>query len=83
MEFIVTGPAEGQTGLLVTRTVDTGPGGENDPNRALAKIVASPDAPEPRSKLQSSPEPLPRLRETWLGRRGSGHGCGGSISQKS
>ncbi len=39
VEFIVTGPPEGETGLLVTRTVDTGPGGENDPNRMLAKIV--------------------------------------------
>ena len=26
VEFIVGGPAEGETGLLVTRTVDTGPG---------------------------------------------------------
>ena len=34
------GLPEGETGLLVTRTVDTGPGGENDPNRMLAKIVA-------------------------------------------
>jgi FtsP/CotA-like multicopper oxidase with cupredoxin domain len=66
-EFIVTGPPEGQTGLLVTRTVDTGPGGENDPNRALATIVASPTASEPRSKLQSSPEPLPPASEVWLG----------------
>ena len=24
--------------MLVTRTVDTGPGGENDPNRALAVL---------------------------------------------
>jgi FtsP/CotA-like multicopper oxidase with cupredoxin domain len=66
-EFIVTGPAAGETGLLVTRTVDTGPGGENDPNRALAKIVASPHAAESRSKLQSSPEPLPARSEAWLG----------------
>jgi FtsP/CotA-like multicopper oxidase with cupredoxin domain len=66
-EFIVTGPAEGETGLLVTRTVDTGPGGENDPNRMLAKIVASPNAPEPRSKLQSLPEPLPPPTQAWLG----------------
>ena len=36
VEFIVQGPPAGETGLLVTRTVDTGPGGENDPNRALA-----------------------------------------------
>lgn len=67
VEFIVTGPPEGQTGLLVTRTVDTGPGGENDPNRALATIVSSPTAPEPRSKLQSSPEPLPLPSQAWLG----------------
>ena len=66
-EFIVTGPPEGQTGLLVTRTVDTGPGGENDPNRALATVVASEDAPEPRSKLESAPEPLAPAARPWLG----------------
>jgi FtsP/CotA-like multicopper oxidase with cupredoxin domain len=66
-EFIVTGPPAGQSGLLVTRTVDTGPGGENDPNRALATIVASQASPEPRSRLRSSPDPLPPPREAWLG----------------
>jgi FtsP/CotA-like multicopper oxidase with cupredoxin domain len=66
-EFIVTGPPEGATGLLVTRTVDTGPGGENDPNRMLAKIAGSSDAPESRSRLQSSPEPLPPASGPWLG----------------
>jgi FtsP/CotA-like multicopper oxidase with cupredoxin domain len=66
-EFIVTGPADGETGLLVTRTVDTGPGGENDTNRMLAKIVAAPNSPEPRSRLQASPEPLPPPAEAWLG----------------
>jgi FtsP/CotA-like multicopper oxidase with cupredoxin domain len=67
VEFIVQGPPEGETGLLVTRTVDTGPGGENDPNRMLAKIVTSPDAPEPRSRLDASPQPLSPPGETWLG----------------
>ncbi len=67
VEFIVTGPPEGETGLLVTRTVDTGPGGENDPNRMLAKIAASSDAPESRSRLQSSPAPLAPASEAWLG----------------
>jgi FtsP/CotA-like multicopper oxidase with cupredoxin domain len=67
VEFIVNGPAEGVTGLLVTRTVDTGPGGENDTNRMLAKIVATPSAPEARAKLESSPQPLPPPSEAWLG----------------
>jgi FtsP/CotA-like multicopper oxidase with cupredoxin domain len=66
-EFIVTGPANGETGLLVTRTVDTGPAGENDPNRILAKITALPNAPEPRSILQSQPQPLSPTGKTWLG----------------
>ena len=66
VEFIVTGPPVGQTGLLVTRTVDTGPGGENDPNRTIATIVASPDAPEPRSKLAESPQPPPSPDRPWL-----------------
>jgi FtsP/CotA-like multicopper oxidase with cupredoxin domain len=67
VEFIVTGPAEGVTALFVTRTVDTGPGGENDTNRMLAKIVASPHAPELNAKLESSPVPLPSPSEAWLG----------------
>jgi FtsP/CotA-like multicopper oxidase with cupredoxin domain len=67
VEFIVTGPPLGVPGLLVTRTVDTGAGGENDPNRALATIAAAEDAPEPRSKLATSPEPLPPPAIPWLG----------------
>jgi FtsP/CotA-like multicopper oxidase with cupredoxin domain len=66
-EFIITGPEAGETGLLVTRTVDTGPGGENDPNRMLAKIVAEATAPEPRSKLPISQGPLPPSSKAWLG----------------
>jgi FtsP/CotA-like multicopper oxidase with cupredoxin domain len=67
VEFIVTGPPDGETGLLVTRSIDTGPGGENDPNRMLAKIIASPNAPESRSTLASSPQPLAPSHEAWLG----------------
>jgi FtsP/CotA-like multicopper oxidase with cupredoxin domain len=67
VEFIVTGPPIGTHGLLVTRTVDTGPGGENDPNRALATIHASENAPEPRSTLEASPLPLLPPHEAWLG----------------
>jgi FtsP/CotA-like multicopper oxidase with cupredoxin domain len=67
VEFIVQGPPLGETGLLVTRSVDTGPGGENDPNRALATITASADAPEPRARLAAKPIPLPPPALPWLG----------------
>ena len=67
VEIVVQGPPPGETGLLVTKTVDTGPGGENDPNRALAQIIATPDAPEPRSQLASSPQPLAPPSRPWLG----------------
>jgi FtsP/CotA-like multicopper oxidase with cupredoxin domain len=67
MEFIVKAPPEGVSALLVTRTVDTGPGGENDPNRALATITPSKDAPEPPVKLATMPKPLSASRLAWLG----------------
>jgi FtsP/CotA-like multicopper oxidase with cupredoxin domain len=67
VEFIVKGPPAGISGLLVTKTVDTGAGGENDPNRTIATITASNDAPEPPSKLAASPQPLPPSQMPWLG----------------
>lgn len=67
VEFIVSGPPAGVSGLFVTRTVDTGPGGENDPNRALAAIVPATDAPELHSVLDNSPTPLPPPTVPWLG----------------
>jgi len=66
-EFIVEAPPPGVPTLLVTRTVDTGPGGENDPNRALASIIATADAPEPRARLSANPEPLPPAALPWVG----------------
>jgi len=53
-EFIVKAPGEGIHASLVTRTVDTGPAGENDPTRPLASIVAKTDAPGPQSQLPAS-----------------------------
>jgi FtsP/CotA-like multicopper oxidase with cupredoxin domain len=67
VEFIVDGPPLGVPALLVTRTVDTGPGGENDPNRALATIVAAADASEPGARLPSDPKPLPPAALPWVG----------------
>jgi FtsP/CotA-like multicopper oxidase with cupredoxin domain len=68
VEFIVKGPPEGESGLLVTKTVDTGPGGENDPNRALATITAWKDAAEPSSSEPPAlAEPLATSPVAWLG----------------
>jgi len=66
-EFIVTGPPAGVPALLVTRAIDTGQGGENDPNRALATVSARSDASEPRSSLPGSPQPLAARARPWLG----------------
>ena len=65
-EFVVRGPPAGMPAVFVTRTVDTGQGGENDPNRALASIHARADAPEPRSVLPAPPPTAARAR-SWLG----------------
>jgi FtsP/CotA-like multicopper oxidase with cupredoxin domain len=62
VEFIVKGPPLGVPALLVTRSVDTGSGGENDPNRAIAAITAAGDSPTPRSTLEAAPKPLPPSR---------------------
>ena len=67
VEFVMTAPPAGVQGLFVTRTVDTGQGGENDPNRALASLIAADDAPEPQSKLPVSSTPLPAPARPWLG----------------
>lgn len=60
VEFLMKGPLLGAHATLMTRGVDTGAAGENDPSRPLAAIVAATDAPEPRSRLAANPSPLPR-----------------------
>jgi FtsP/CotA-like multicopper oxidase with cupredoxin domain len=67
VEFMVKGPPAGVSAMLITHTVDTGPSGENDPNRALATVVSTKDAPEPESILAASPKPLPPQSLPWLG----------------
>jgi len=67
IEFVFKAPPEGARASLVTRSVDTGPAGENDPVRPLADIVASTDAPEPRSSLPASPAPPIPQTSAWLG----------------
>jgi FtsP/CotA-like multicopper oxidase with cupredoxin domain len=66
-EFIVTAPPAGTPALFVCRTVNTGPAGENDTNRALARIILDPAAPEPQSTLAANPQALPASTLPWLG----------------
>jgi FtsP/CotA-like multicopper oxidase with cupredoxin domain len=67
VELIFKGVPVGAHARLITRGVDTGPAGENDPARPLADIVASHKAPEPALRLAASPTPLPRSTSVWLG----------------
>jgi FtsP/CotA-like multicopper oxidase with cupredoxin domain len=66
-EFILTAPPDGLKEILLTRSVNTGAGGENDPVRPLATIVSTKDSRDPQSRLTASPEPLARPSLPWLG----------------
>jgi len=67
VELIVEGPPLGMPALLVTRAVDTGPAGENDPNRALVAITAAADAREPQTMLPAPAAPPRQADRAWLG----------------
>jgi FtsP/CotA-like multicopper oxidase with cupredoxin domain len=81
VEFIVTGPPVGVGATLVTRNVDTGPAGENDPTRPLIAIsaraiTARNDAPSARvlppvqsSGLLVASAAAPKLpaKAAWIG----------------
>jgi FtsP/CotA-like multicopper oxidase with cupredoxin domain len=67
VEFVVTGPAAGVSAVLISRSVDTGQGGENDPNRPLASIVTAAQEAKPRSVLPQTFEAPARPKVPWLG----------------
>jgi FtsP/CotA-like multicopper oxidase with cupredoxin domain len=67
VEFVLNGPPEGMAASLVTRGVDTGPLGENDPRRALAILQISADAPMTRAALDPNPPSLGAGKSVWLG----------------
>jgi FtsP/CotA-like multicopper oxidase with cupredoxin domain len=54
-EFLLGPLREGIKASFVTRTVDTGPAGENVPSRPLASIVIRSDAPAAASAISSVP----------------------------
>jgi FtsP/CotA-like multicopper oxidase with cupredoxin domain len=55
VEFIVKSLPQGVKAEFVTRRVDTGPAGENDPTRPLATLLVTADAPEPHTRLPLNP----------------------------
>jgi FtsP/CotA-like multicopper oxidase with cupredoxin domain len=66
-EFVLKGPVEGAKAVFLTRSVNTGTAGENDPIRPLVTIVAAPTASEPRLSLSTNTEPLPKPTLPWVG----------------
>lgn len=67
VEVIVTGPPRGVDGSLLTRWVDTGIGGENDPNRVLAAITTTTRVQPSQPALPAVTTPLPQPTLAWLG----------------
>jgi FtsP/CotA-like multicopper oxidase with cupredoxin domain len=71
IEVVVRAPAAGVEATLITRAVNTGPAGENDPTRTIAKIAAAADAPALRSTLAATASNatalVPPSQRVWLG----------------
>lgn len=57
-EFLLGPLRDGTKGSFVTRTVDTGPVGENVPSRPLATLFVRNDAPPTSSAIPPAPEPI-------------------------
>jgi FtsP/CotA-like multicopper oxidase with cupredoxin domain len=66
-EFILQGLALGAEATLITRSVNTGPGGENDPTRTIARVVVTLDAAEPKSILGTTRIHISPSKRPWLG----------------
>jgi FtsP/CotA-like multicopper oxidase with cupredoxin domain len=67
VELIVNAPLPGTTAQLVTRFVDTGPAGENDPNRPLIAILTRADAGASVLKMPKTAAPLSAADRPWVG----------------
>lgn len=67
IEIFMKGLPEGTRASLVTRTVDTGPAGENDPARPLATVIADLKAPPQPTHLGTAPQAPVSTALQWLG----------------
>jgi FtsP/CotA-like multicopper oxidase with cupredoxin domain len=68
IEFVVKAPPAGVAAALITRAVNTGAVGENDPTRPLANLFTTPNATEPASRLAEAPIALPPATLPWIGK---------------
>jgi len=69
-EFLIKGLPEGAKASFITRNVDTGPAGENDPTRPLATLLVRADAPAAASAAPTAlpaTEHSPPPERPWLG----------------
>jgi FtsP/CotA-like multicopper oxidase with cupredoxin domain len=67
VELIINAPVAGTAAQLITRFVDTGPAGENDPNRPLIAIITQADAAAPVSRMPRTTERLEATHLPWVG----------------
>src|SRR5262249_12904662 len=67
VDFVYRTPPPGMEASLMTAAVDTGPAGENDPERPLATITSRADAADAPSALPAVSAPLAPSQSTWLG----------------
>jgi FtsP/CotA-like multicopper oxidase with cupredoxin domain len=63
LEAIVTGPASGSQGRLITHCVNTGPDGDPNPGMVLADIVARPGVGSAQKVSASSAKPEVRVAD--------------------
>jgi FtsP/CotA-like multicopper oxidase with cupredoxin domain len=67
ISFVYRTPPAGTQATWITAAVDTGPAGENDPIRPLAKIISRADAPKAPSTLPAVASPFAAAISAWLG----------------
>jgi FtsP/CotA-like multicopper oxidase with cupredoxin domain len=66
-EFVVKGLLAGTKASFITRTVNTGPGGENDPTRELASVEVAADGPVAASRIPQAGAGTSASGRPWLG----------------
>jgi FtsP/CotA-like multicopper oxidase with cupredoxin domain len=67
VELIINGPPLGTSAQFITRFVDTGPAGENDPNRPLIAIVTGDDVEHSVAAMPKLSSQRVKAARPWVG----------------